>query len=363
MMRERPALLTMVLLLAGLLCVGGGCDAVEVARQSVETWQHSLTAKVSEQAEALEPLGELQPAELRKSGVVDGDTLRLVGFDKSVRVLCLDSEEALRGEELERAEADWEGYQKERKGKGRFTRSYGTFVGNEATAWAREFFGGRREVFVEYASERHTRDFFGRHLAHIWVREASGEWLNFGVEAVRAGWSPYATEYGHCEPYRGHFEQAQREAQKATRGIWRDGVRGYDDYPKRFEEWAPRARQIGLFRERLGDHPEVIELGTDTAMARLRLKVGGRVVVFGSVDRYSPRGRPPKLYLRHRYREELMVQAPGPVRFADMTKSDFEPREFVYVEGKVEMFRGNPMVVIDAQSFVRSGDDPPELSP
>ena len=361
-MRERPAMLTTTLLLAGLLCVGVGCDAVETALESARTWQRSATTTPLKPAEALRPVGELQSAQLREGAVVDGDTLRLVGFDKSVRVLCLDSEEALRGEELERAEADWEGYQRERKGEGSFTRSYGTFVGNEATAWAREFFKGRSEVYVEYASERHTRDFFGRHLAHIWVKTPAGAWLNFGVEAVRAGWSPYATEYGHCEPYREHFELAQREAQRSARGIWRSGQRGYDDYPQRFEEWAPRARQIGLFRERLAAHPEVIELGTDTAMARLRLRVGERVVVFGSVDRYSPRGRPPKLYLRHRYREELMVQAPGPVRFTDMTKSDFEPREFVYVEGRVEMFRGDPMVVIDAQSFVRSGEDPPELS-
>ncbi|TXD35308.1 thermonuclease family protein [Lujinxingia vulgaris] len=361
-MRRSPATLTVVLLLAGLLCVGAGCDVVERARQSVQTWQSSGSGNAPGPAGRLEPAGELQPAELREGAVVDGDTLRLVGFDKSVRVLCLDSEEALRGEELERAEADWEGYQEERKGDGPFTRSYGTFVGNEATTWAREFFEGRSEVFVEYASERHTRDFFGRHLAHIWAKDSAGKWINYGVEAVRAGWSPYATEYGHCDAYRAHFEEAQRQAQKAQRGIWRSGQRGYDDYPQRFEEWAPRARQISLFRERLADHPEVIELGTDTAMARLRLKLGERVVVFGSVDRYSPRGRPPKLYLRHRYREELMVQAPGPVRFSDMTKSDFEQREFVYVEGRVEMFRGEPIVVIDAGSFVRSGDDPPELS-
>src|SRR5690554_6028296 len=361
-MQRSPATLTTLLWLAGLFCFAPGCDALDAARQTLGELQRAPSSEVAPPRTDLRPAGDAQPAELRDNAVVDGDTLRLVGFDKSVRLLCVDAEEALRGEELQRAEADWEGYQKERKGDGSFTRSYGTFVGNEATAWAREFFEGRSEVFVEYASERHTRDYFERHLAHVWVQDEAGAWLNYGVEAVRAGWSPYSSEYGHCDPYRAHFEQAQKEAQQAGRGIWRQGQRGYDDYPQRFEEWAPRARQISLFRERMGDHPDVIELGTDTAKARLRLSLGERVVVFGSVDRFSPRGRPPKLYLRHRYRDELMIQAPGPVTFDDMKKSEFESREFVYVEGQVDMFRGNPILVIDEGSFIRSGDDPPALT-
>ncbi|WP_158542283.1 thermonuclease family protein [Lujinxingia litoralis] len=345
--------------LAALCCALSACDALEQVGRLLELPAPTSSAPASS---PVAPRRTPQAAELRKNGVVDGDTLRLVGFDESVRLLCLDTEEVLRGEELQRAQADWESYQRERKGQGRFTRSYGTFVGNQAKEWAREFFAGRDEVFVEYASEVHTRGFFGRHLGYVWVREPGGDWLNYNVEAVRAGWSPYATEYGRCDPYHEAFEEAQRQAQAAGRGIWKPGQRGYDDYPQRFEEWAPRARQIGLFRERLADHPHVVELGTDDAMGRLRQRTGERVVVFGAVDRYSPRGRPPKLYLSHRYREELMIQAPGPVKFGDMKKGDFEKREFVYVEGEVAMFRGDPIVVLDELSFIRSGDDPPKLA-
>ena len=52
----------------------------------------------------LAPRGALQGGRLREGdGIIDGDTVRVVGFDQSIRLLCLDTEEALKGEELAEA--------------------------------------------------------------------------------------------------------------------------------------------------------------------------------------------------------------------------------------------------------------------
>lgn len=310
----------------------------------------------------LAPQRTIQRAELRaKGGVIDGDTVRAVGFDQSIRLLCLDSEELFEEGDEARARADWEAYQVEAKGDAKYPVSYGTFLGEEAKDFAEEFFADHDEIFVEYQSPRRTRDFYGRHLAYIWVRDdEEGPWINYNLEAVRAGMSPYYTSFGRCDEYHEEFVAAQEEAQRAGRGIWREGARAYDDYEARLSEWDGRARQIALYREHFKDHPAVLELGTDTAMARLRLLIGQRVTVFGALVRYSPNGRPPKVYLQHRYREDLVAVADEGLSF-DAFSVELKPGEFYYVEGEVEMYRGNPQVRVDGNSFLRNGSTPPPL--
>ncbi|MFU8806907.1 MAG: thermonuclease family protein, partial [Bradymonadaceae bacterium] len=273
--------------------------------------------------------------------------------------LFIDTEEVLEDDELEHARRDWAGYVKEKSGEGKFTATYGTFLGNEATEFARNFFDGIDEIWVEYESPMRTRGFFGRHIAYVWIKkhgDVTG-WLNYNIETVRAGMSPYYTKYGYSELYHDAFLQAQDEARRGERGIWAPGAKAYPDYDRRFKEWNQRAEQIALFRERFADDENVIELGTDTAMARLRGRIGERVVVFGAVDRFSPRGRPPKLYLSHRFRENFVIVAPPPIKY-DSFGVDLGGEDFVYAEGEVELFRGNPQLNLDEKSWVRAGGDP-----
>lgn len=234
-------------------------------------------------------------------------------------------------------------------------------MGNEATAFAERFFEGVEEIFLEYQSPEQTRGFFGRHLAYAWVKSQEGEWKNYNVEVVRAGMSPYFTSYGWCDAHHAHFVAAQREARQARRGIWAPGARGYDDYEERLRQWEERAREIGMFREYFGSQEKVVKLGTDTAMARLRLSVGERVMVFGALDRHAPRARPPKLHLFHRFRDDLVVITEEGVSFEDFGV-EFEPGRHYYLEGVVELYRGNPQLKVDGQSFIRGGTKPPPRS-
>ncbi|MBA2664299.1 MAG: thermonuclease family protein [Bradymonadaceae bacterium] len=310
----------------------------------------------------LEPPASAQPGQLRAGaqGIVDGDTIRVVGFDNSIRLLQLDCEEVLKGDDLALADANWSAYVAAQSGDDDARiATYGTPLGNEATAFARDFFDGIEEVFVEYESPKRTRDFFGRHLAYVWIKRQGDVqgWLNYNLEAVRAGMSPYYTKYGYSARYHAAFEAAEAEAQQAGRGIWAKGARAYPDYARRKLEWADRAQQIAAFRDGFDAHEAFIELGSDTAMATLRQRLGQRVTLFGSVARFSPRGRPPKLHLAHRYRENVVVVASGTYAFA--RDLDTRQEEFVYVDGLVTLYRGNPQIELDETSRVLSGRTPP----
>lgn len=352
------ALFLLILTLAGLACDSApGQKSWNASAQAT-----SEGARGEARGKRLAPLRTIQRAELRaQGGVIDGDTVRAVGFDQSIRLLCLDAEELFDEGQEARARTDWQAYQEEEKGEAEHPVSYGTFLGEEAKEFAEEFFADHEEIFVEYQSPRRTRDFYGRHLAYIWVRDGEeGPWRNYNLEAVRAGMSPYFTSFGRCDEYHDEFVAAQEEARRAGRGIWAAGAKGYDDYEVRQAEWEARAKQIALYREHFRDHPAVVELGTDTAMARLRLSIGQRLTVFGALVRYSPQGRPPKLYMQHRHREDLIAVAAEGFSF-DAFSVELKPGEFYYVEGEVEMYRGNPQLRVDGNSFIRNGSTPPPL--
>lgn len=310
----------------------------------------------------LAPGPTAQPAKLRAndSAIVDGDTLRAVGFDNSIRLLQLDTEELLKDEDLLFAQKDWSGYVASKTTNKNQIATYGTPLGNQAAEFARDFFDGIEDIYVEYESPLRTRDFFGRHLAYVWIKksgDATG-WLNYNIEAVRAGMSPYYTKYGFSELYHDAFIAAEAEARAQKRGIWAPDAQAYPDYNRRKKDWTERASYIQTFRQRFQNNPDFIELGTDVALSTLRERIGQRVTVFGSVDRYSPSARPPKIQLSHRYRENLVVVATPPVKFPT-NQVNLKSGEFIYATGIVTLFRGTPQIEFDANSKLYAGKNPP----
>ncbi|MGM0554857.1 MAG: thermonuclease family protein [Myxococcota bacterium] len=317
------------------------------------------------------PRGIVQDAQLRSwpGSVVDGDTVKAVGFGESIRLLNIDTDETYSPKERALAErathrGSWSDYiaqkQKEVESQGRRFGNYGTQMGEHARKFARDFFEGIEDVKVEYESPTRTHGFFGRHLAYIWV-ERDGQWVNYNVEAVRKGISPYYTKYGFSQLYHDAFERAQAEAQKANRGIWASDVKGYPDYEARISYWNERAEQIQRYRNRFDDHPRYVDLAEDTAFANLRSNIGQRMVVFGEPTSLKERGQPQRLRMSYRYKRDFTVVAFDP---HELTAASANPdrEDFVYVEGRVSMYRGDPQLRFDGESFLRSGTNPPETT-
>ncbi len=283
----------------------------------------------------LEPKGFVQEAELRAlpGGVVDGDTFKVVGYAESLRLLHIDTEELLhRKADRAKAAQNWDAYLREQT-KGEGIETFGTPMGQEAKEFARQFFKAvepdedEKRIWLEYQSATRTHGFFDRHLVYVWVKK-DGDWLNYNLEAVRQGMSPYYTKYGYSDRLHEAFVAAQRQAREHQRGIWAPGAKSYPDYDERIAWWNRRADQIAKFRKHFDDDPRFVDLGTDTAFATLRTRLGRRMIVFGEPTSFAERGDPQRIRMSYRYRTDFPVVAFEPV---DMRKSGVNPDEEEFI--------------------------------
>ncbi|MBV8758479.1 MAG: thermonuclease family protein, partial [Deltaproteobacteria bacterium] len=147
--------------------------------------------------------------------VVDGDTIRVDGLDNSLRLLGLDTEETFKHAKERRAyAAGWDSYVKGVRGDSPRPVKFATPMGDEAKAWAERFFAGVTTVRLERDDADEIRDRYKRYLAYVLV-ERDGQWLNYNVEAVRAGMAPYFPKYGRSRRYHDAFVKAEAEAKAA----------------------------------------------------------------------------------------------------------------------------------------------------
>lgn len=302
----------------------------------------------------------VEEADLREmpDGVVDGDTLKAVGYAKNLRLINIDTEELFtdRGKQAMAAQ-NWEAYLK-KETRGNSPRSFATPMGEKARDFAREFFRGVDKIWLEYQSATYTRGFFDRHLVLVWIKK-DGKWLNYNLETVRQGMSPYYTKYGYSARLHREFQDAEREARQQKRGIWAPKAQAYPDYEARIAQWNERADQIDAYRRIAPSQPEIIDLASDTALSDLRQRLGERVVVFGDVVSFAKTTNPQRVRLSHRYRRDLPVVASKPI---DMRKSgvDAKKERFIYIEGVVGLYRGDPQIIYDEKSWMRAANDPPK---
>ncbi|NJK33305.1 MAG: thermonuclease family protein [Deltaproteobacteria bacterium] len=234
---------------------------------------------------------------LAKNAIVDGDTIKVDGLDASLRLLGIDTEETFKSEKAWRAyEQGWERYLESEQAKTSRPLKVPTPLGMDAKHWAQEFFRGVTRVRLERDHPKEIRGRFNRHLVYVLV-ERDGEWVNYNVEAVRAGMSPYFTKYGYSRRFHDEFVQAEDEARAAKRGIWAEGAQCYQDYETRIAWWRGRAEFIAEFEAEAADDPALIVLTNWDAMRRLEDMLGEEVEVLGAVGDVRQGERGPKRVL------------------------------------------------------------------
>jgi endonuclease YncB( thermonuclease family) len=223
--------------------------------------------------------------------VSDGDTLRVVGLDDSLRLIGLDTEETFkRAADRRAADADWPGFLRALRGAAPRPVKGPSPLGEEARRFAVRFFAGVDQVRLERDHPAERRDSYGRHLAYALVRQ-DGRWVNYNVEAVRAGMSPYFTKYGHATRYHREMLAAEHEARAAGRGIWDPDLRHYTDYEERRAWWNARGTFIEAFRSRADERH--IVLWHDGALDQLRARLGSEVEVLAISKDMRDSGRGP----------------------------------------------------------------------
>ncbi|MFV8749368.1 thermonuclease family protein [Nannocystaceae bacterium ST9] len=237
---------------------------------------------------------------LAKNAIVDGDTIKVSGLDASLRLLAIDTEETFKSESAWRAyEQGWEAYLAAMQAKTSRPIKVPTPVGMDAKHFAQEFFRGVTRVRLERDHPKEVRDRFNRYLAYVFV-ERDGEWLNYAVEATRAGMTPYFTKYGKSRRFDAEFVEAQREAQQAKRGIWAAGAQAYQDYPVRLAWWDERAAFIDEFEQEAEGDPRMIVLTHWDAERRLEALLGEEVELLAAVGEVRQGARGPKRVLLSR---------------------------------------------------------------
>ncbi len=148
---------------------------------------------------------------LKLMKVIDGDTVKVEinGKEESLRLCCLDTEES------------WAGGSKPV-----------TKAGKLASKWAKKFFGVKDNGFPEDDDEimvdiefdtndpvpeclKIHRGNYNRLICYIFK-----EGVNYNLEVVKEGWSPYFVKYGRSRRYHDEFFDAESGAQAKGVAIW-----------------------------------------------------------------------------------------------------------------------------------------------
>ena len=134
--------------------------------------------------------------------VVDGDTIVVDyrGHTEKVRLLCVDTPESVHPDAKQNIP-----------------------LGKVASNYTEEQLTGK-SVTLEFEEHR-LRGNYGRLLAYVIV-----DGVNFNLELVRQGLSPYYTKYGYSKRYDGQFRALEKQARKEKLGIW-GGSGAYEEVP------------------------------------------------------------------------------------------------------------------------------------
>jgi endonuclease YncB( thermonuclease family) len=314
---------------------------IEVLPPSLEAEEMLSPAPSAESMDVL-LLGEYK-LDQSKEAIIDGDTVRVVGLDSTLRLVGFDAEETFK-KDADRSDAagDFKAYSTKKRGDKRFPVKYGTEMGEEAARWARDFFVGVDTVRLEYDDSKRTIGVYGRHLVYVFVKR-DGEWLNYNVEAVRAGTAPYFPKYGYSRRFHDDFVAAQREAQEAKRGIWGSEFDHYPDYDERLDWWTRRANAIVRFENKYSGDADVYALGNDgdELWTELIEREGEVVTVFGTISAISRDDTPYLVRMSHTKGKDFSIVAFTDAELEALQIDAFDG-EYFYVRGKLSTYNGRP---------------------
>ncbi len=296
---NRPSALSRRLpwLLAALFLLAVGCPGP--ASKRTQRYRRSQLQKSLRKLESTGLVLGIFP--LAQHAVIDGDTIRVEGLRTTLRLLAIDTEETFKHDKERRLyETGWENYKKVIQGNRKKPGKYATPLGMDAKKFAEKFFKGVRRVRLERDNPKEIRGRYNRYLAYVFAKK-HGVWVNYNLECVRAGMSPYFTKYSYSRRFHKEFVAAQAEARKKKIGIWDPKKEHYPDYPKRLAWWNARADFIRKFEQDAEGKDNYIVLTNWDALRRLSEHVGKKVVILATVGRIKLGDRgPTKVMLSRR---------------------------------------------------------------
>lgn len=288
--------------------------------------------------------------------VIDGDTFRFEGLDKSTRLLCIDTEETYKGDNAYQKTNDitkrWiEIYNSEKK-KSIMPVKIDSPFGFYTWQWAKEFFKDVEYVRLEKDDNIRNIDIYGRYLVYI-ILIKNGKEINYNIECVRQGMSPYYSKYGYSRRFHREFLEAQSYAIQNKLGIWDSSSLCYPDYKERVEWWTTRAEQILKFETTYSGNPNYFNLLNEGEYKRLENYLGEEIVIFGSISEILTNKLP--YLLKFTVTQALSFDV---VLFEDyiylINELNLEEKKeyYTYIRGKLEIFKGNYQIILKSSEQV-----------
>ncbi len=161
-------------------------------------------------------------AQYRVIRIVDGDTI-IVNYQKKpekVRLLRVNTPESVHPDKKQNIP-----------------------MGKDASDYTKKRLKGK---YVDLEFEGPIRGRYGRLLAYVFV-----DGVNFNLELVRQGLSPYYIKYGLSEKYDKEFREAERYARKHKLNIWGD--------PELTQKYLRLKSKWGQYRSKVSSPPATIQ--------------------------------------------------------------------------------------------------------
>ena len=280
----------------------------------------------------------------RISKVVDGDTFKFENMDGSSRLLGIDTEETFKTDDAERKtaeiEANWDEYYKFEKGDSKMPVKTNSPLGYEAMVWAQEYLKDVEFARLEKEDENRSLDIFGRYLVYMFV-EKDGKEVNYNVECVRLGYSPYFNKYGNSKKYHQDFLEAQEYAMSNKLGIWDPEKKHYPDYEERILWWNKRAEQLENYESKYSGNENYFNLADDSDYKRLGENVGKEIIVFGNISDVLTKKFPYLLRIPHTKNETFeVVVFEENINILDEIDIESKKEYYTFIKGILKEYKG-----------------------
>jgi len=285
------------------------------------------------------------------SKVTDGDTFRFENLDKPTRLLGIDTEETFKTDDAEQKTneiaANWEAFYLSEKGDSKMPVKTDSPLGFEAWKWAEEFFKNVDYVRLEKEDDERSVDIFGRYLVYMIAVTKDGTEINYNIECVKQGYSPYFNKYGNSKRFNAEFTEAQNYARKNSLGIWDPNKKHYPDYEERLIWWDKRAKQLEDFELKYSGNELYFNLANDKDYARLGNYIDQEITVFGSISDILTKKFPYLMRIPHTKNEtfEIVIHEENAGLLAELdmeTKKEYS----VFIKGKLEKYKDNYQIVL-----------------
>lgn len=291
--------------------------------------------------------------------VIDGDTFKFEGLDKSTRLLGLDTEETFKDEDAEMKVNDissyWAEYYASKKDSSGKPAKIESPFGYKTMLWAKELFKDVVKVRIELDDYTRVIDMFGRYLVYIIAIREDGTEFNYNIECIKQGYSPYFSKYGYVKRFDKEFRQAQEYAQKKKLGIWSGKELSYPDYAERIAWWDKRAEQIKRFENESSGKNGLYSMLDINDFRKLKKHVNDSVTVFGTISMVLQEKNPHiAKFVIDDYNQLELVFFEKNFHIIDDLKLDNPKDYYIYVSGKLTEYNGQPQIIIDDTSQIRS---------